>query len=685
LKTYFANLPSDEIVDALIEKQKQFNNYINRKGLRRRWQTSYDMYYGRHFGEGSEEGTSGVELVGEDGELTAFGVNHYRNLVQHILALTCSQNPTADPKAKNSDLESLQQTRLASNIIDHYRTEKRMSRHMVSGAERSLVMSKGFIYAFWNTSLGKPLVPQIVVDKDGQPLLDDNGEPVEKILHEGDADFTALSPFDVAYDTHITDWTKNKWVNLKPFKENKWDLAAKYPEHAEQIVGLTGSDEIAEETGNKKAVADKDEDSESDLVPVYEFYHLRTPSCPNGRYVKYLSSGIVLYDGPMQYPKLPVFRITPGEQFDSAEGYTPAYDLIVLQQVLNVLYSIPFTNQQALGVQMLWLPEGVDLADSSFKGLAILKGGAMGSEPKGINLTSTAAEVFKNIEVVEGAQEKLSGINSTVRGDPEHNLKSSVALGRMQAIAIQFASGFQRSWAELNEDVYTFLFDLIKLFAKTEKLIALGGKHNKGAMASFNQDKVNQIERVSVDLGNALARTAAGRMEMADKFYEKGDISAKQWMQVASTGQIDTIFESEESELELIRKENESLLEGKPVKALVGDAHILHGREHKTVINDPFIRDLAAKGDARALAIVEAVTMHIQEHETLRMTQTPFFGEISGEPPPPMPPMPPPMPGPGGPMPPPQDPNAPPPPAPMGPEAQLPEAPPIPPMPEGVA
>ena len=74
MKTYFANLPSDEIVDALIEKQKQFNNYINRKGLRRRWQTSYDMYYGRHFGEGSEEGTWGVELVGVDGELTGFGV-----------------------------------------------------------------------------------------------------------------------------------------------------------------------------------------------------------------------------------------------------------------------------------------------------------------------------------------------------------------------------------------------------------------------------------------------------------------------------------------------------------------------------------------------------------------------------------------------------------------------------------
>jgi hypothetical protein len=111
-------------------------------------------------------------------------------------------------------------------------------------------------------------------------------------------------------------------------------------------------------------------------------------------------------------------------------------------------------------------------------------------------------------------------------------------------------------------------------------------------------------------------------------------------------------------------------MEGKPVKAVVGDAHLLHGQEHLTVINDPLIRELAAQGDQQALAIVSAVTMHLQEHDMLWNTQTPFFTAISGEPPAPPPP---PMPGEVGPD---GQPLLGPPPGP-----QMPEAPPIPPMP----
>jgi hypothetical protein len=123
-------------------------------------------------------------------------------------------------------------------------------------------------------------------------------------------------------------------------------------------------------------------------------------------------------------------------------------------------------------------------------------------------------------------------------------------------------------------------------------------------------------------------------------------------MQVSTTGQLDTIFESQESEIELIRKENECMLEGKPVRAVVGDLHLTHAKEHKTVINDPMLRSLVAQGDPMAQQVVGAVLAHINEHEMMHAQQTPFFTMMSGEPPPPQM-MPPPPPGPGGPPPPP--------------------------------
>jgi hypothetical protein len=117
-------------------------------------------------------------------------------------------------------------------------------------------------------------------------------------------------------------------------------------------------------------------------------------------------------------------------------------------------------------------------------------------------------------------------------------------------------------------------------------------------------------------------------------------------------------------------------MEGKPVKAIVGDAHIMHSQEHMTVINDPMIRESAANGDELAIQIIQEVTNHILEHKNLHETQDPFFTMLSGEPPPPPPPMPPP--GAMGPEGAPPDPNAPPPMPPPGMAAEMPAPPPAP-------
>lgn len=676
MKQYFATLPSDELCGKAAELIRKFHKHNESTGLREKCEKSERLYFGEH-GDGD---TSRIVAVGDDGELMALSVNDFRTLIRHTLALVTSQKPSYDPRARNSDLESIQQTKLASNIIDAYMVEKRMGRHMASCAERSFVQAKAYVYMKWNTALGRQYGAKPVTDDQGQPVLDENGEPVEKIIHEGDVEASPRSRFDVIYNHRVRDWTKNKWVIVKSW-ESRWDEVERYPHIADGIASLPSNDTIEENGRGKRNREDEDESEDEDLIPVFELYHLKTDSVPNGRYYKFYSDKLWAYDGPIPYTRLPVFPMSPGERFDTTEGYTDAFDIMGLQDASNVLHSIPFTNQQALGIQFIHLPDGCELSETMFRGLAILKGGVPGTEPKGLQLTSTAGEVFKSIEVIGGAMQKQMGLNDAVTGDMDISSKTTgIALERLQAMAIQYSSSAQKSWAELLEDCGTFLFELIKTFSRSERMVALGGKHNRGAMASYTGEDISDVERVSVDLGNPLSRTLAGRLGLADKLLDKDKISAKQYLQVATTGQLDTITESEESELDLIRKENESLMDGQPVRALTGDAHILHGREHKTVINDPNLRDRAAKGDPAALVIVQATLAHLKEHEMLRMTQAPYYNEISGEPPPPPPPMmippmvppgpmPPGVPGPEA-NPPPPLPQPPPGPAPMpGPEA----------------
>jgi len=676
---YFATLSGDELLGELKKRIHTYYNWVEKTGQGSFWRRSYELYYGNHvLGQTELESNN----AGNDGELTAFGVNYYRNLVRHVLSLTCSQKPSYDVRAINSDTQAAQQARLASGILDSYLVEKRLGRHQKIAAEMSLVFKVGYVVTTWNPALGRPYTVE--------QRQTENGEIVEKVIYEGDAEITSKTPWNVMYDPNLRDWTKNKWIVVRSY-ENKFDLATRYPDQADLIKALDPKDDLEKYNyknfSNLEFVTDH---FETELIPVYEFYHLPTDSVPQGKYCKFVGTDIMLYEGPYQYKKkLPVQRITPGEKFDSAEGYTEFRDIVVLQKVLNVLYSTVFTNQQAFGVQAVWMPEGCNLsAEQIGQGLAVLKGGLPGSEPKALQLTATPQEIFKNMDYVEKAMEKITGINSVIRGDPEHSLKSGVALGRLQAMAIQFSSNFQNSWAELQEDVGTFILYILQEYAKTERMVAIAGKVNKSSMRSFSNKDLDLIDKVAVDLGNPLARTYAGRMELADKLFERGEINGKQYIQVMQTGQVESILEGPEMRIELARKENEMLLDGQPVKALVGDMHILHAQEHGSILANPELRNAANAGDPQSMQIVQNTINHMLEHKQFHESQDPFWFIVSGEKPPPPPPPPPPPNQPMGPEPqgPPPGPGPmPPPPPPVGPHPPMPKPPQIPPiMPPGM-
>jgi hypothetical protein len=707
-KEYFATLPQDDLLGELEHRIEQWSRFVLKQGLSSKWRTAYDAYFGKHLHESGAVGNSQVTKTGVSGELTVYGTNHYRNLCKQILAIVTQQKPEYDPRALNADLESLQQASLAKNILDAYLIEKRMGRVLKVAAEKSLALSKGYIYMRWDPSLGEKFGAQPVSDESGQPVMDEHtGEQKMKVLYEGDATIDAISPWDVMYDFRVRNFKNHNWFIVRTYR-NKFDLAARYTQVADKIKDISNRDPIANDSVMPYTPNDFDKDSDDgDIIPVYEFYHLRTDAVPNGRYMIFLNDGIVCYDGPFQYrDRLPIFRIAPGEIFDTSEAYTDGFDVLVLQQVYNTLASTIFTNQQAFGVQTIWMPEGIDISSTQLgKGLAVLKGGQPDIKPEVLQLCATPPEVFKNLDIIQKNMQMLMGTNSVIAGDPDHQLKSGAALGRMQAMAIQYSSNFQESWAELLEDCGTFLLNLLQDFAKTDRMVALAGKSNKGAMASFNSEKINKIQRVVVDLGNPVASTVAGKLDFAETLLQHGLIKDPQtYLTVAKTGQIDEATEGIEAREMQIRAENENLRDGKSAIAMVGDQHILHMQEHSAVLSDPMIRAAQANGDPLAIQIVKNTTLHIMWHNYLYHTQDPIWSQIAQEPPPPVPMQPPPgtppvsdqtqpppplqpvppppgpPPGPGGP---PHQgpPNGPPPPP--GPQGPGPQGPPMKPGPQG--
>lgn len=604
---YFATLPKEEVACELNKKTDMWYENISMSGVYRKMKKSYAAYYGYN-STGAGHTSSEIIKSGEQGELSLIKANHFRNLLQHLLVMTTSSRPAMDARAINTDYRSLAQTILANGILDYYMREKRLERFLKLAVEYALVFGEGYIRMEWDTSEGD----EYSVDPE-----------TNRITFTGDISYSVLQPLDVIKDVYKTDSSENDWVIIRHFK-NRFELCAKYPELEEEILRAKTKDEL-DMTFNYKFKTDGE--LRSDLIPVYEFYHRKSQALPNGRQVVYVTDKAVLYDGPLPYRNIPVYRIAPAEFIGTPNGYTVAFDLLSLQETIDGLYSIIVTNQSTFGVQNLLLPQGHNISYSALPGgLNVIEYDASsGAIPQALNLTKTPPEIFDFVTKMESVMETISGVNSVARGNPEANLRSGNALALIQSMAIQFNSGLQQSYAQLLEDVGTATLSTLRDFAATPRVAMIVGKNNRSFMKEFSGSDLDKISRVVVDMGNPLSKTTAGKLEMANNLLQQGIIkNAQDYIMVMKTGNLDVMLEGDVGEVALIKDENQKLADGLPVIVTAIDEHITHIKEHRSVI---------ASQDARQNPqVVQAVLAHIQSHIDQLKNVDPNLLNILGQP-----------------------------------------------------
>jgi hypothetical protein len=258
-------------------------------------------------------------------------------------------------RASNSDSKSIIQTDLANGLLDYYVRQKRVEKYVHDAVKQAVVLATGYVKMEWNATTGD---------------IYDYHPETNAPIYEGDIEFTNLEPFDVIFDPNKANSHSHEWVLCRSFK-NKYDLAAKYPDFESKIKELATKTDYMD----YRSMFDFPNKHESDEVPVYEFFHKKTESMPEGRYLLFLSTDIILIDMPMPYRRLPVYRISPSEIMGTAFGYTPMFDLLPLQDALNALYSTVLTNQHTFGVQNIYVPRGADIQLKALEGgLNIIEG-----------------------------------------------------------------------------------------------------------------------------------------------------------------------------------------------------------------------------------------------------------------------------------------------------------------------
>lgn len=577
---YFANLTVDEIGGELQKKVDDYYQYVRINGMLDLWRKSYRQYFraGYHLGD--------MVRGGEVGEYSFLFVNHFRSILQAILSITVSQRPTFDARAVNNDYSSQAQTKLAQGLLDYYMREKRLERFVAEAVEFAIWSGEGYIALNWDVALGR------------EYGVGQNNEPVK----EGDIKFMSCSGVDIIRHPYLRKFEERHWLIVREFV-NKYELAKKYPEFESDII----NSEMF--TGNlKNDFLDFYRITDSDLVPLYRFYHDKTQSVPNGRYSEFIEGGTVLFDSDLPYPEIPVYALHPGSIYASPFGYSVSFDMLPIQRAIDGLASTIQTNQEAFGVQNVLVPKGSDISVEELSGgLNIVQYDAKMGKPEPMNLTATPVEIFNRYKELVNEMESISGINSVVRGNPESSLKSGAALALVASQAIQFLQLTQQRYVQLLEDSGTAIISMLKQYATVPRVATIVGKMNTPYMKEFKGDDLENVNRVIVDMGNPLSKTTAGKIQIADTLLQYGFVkNPDMYFSVLQNGRLDSIMDPVQRQLMLIAQENESLSDGNNPPVLMTDNHSMHIQEHKQLLDSPEARNNSD--------LVVVVLAHIQEH-----------------------------------------------------------------------
>ena len=609
--TYWAAEP--DVIKAIgffSQKVTDFDKHIDMSG---RWLTARDLYYNYYL---VNETNFTYPTYGADG-FKRININHFRAMIKHLLSLVTAQRVSPQPIATNTDYKSQSQVNFCKNIIKYIDVEKGMDSQFQLATESALVLGAAYIAREWDAKLG-----------DVYATDEETGE----VKRKGDFVTGVYNWLDVVFDFANGSYQECSWLILRRYV-NRWDLVAKFPQHADAIKAMQISPEV-----KRHRLGHIINEHNEDLIPLYTFHHGKTAALPDGRTTLFLDDNVALFDGPLPYKRVPVSRITSDDQIDSAFAYSISMDLLPIQKVYNALCSAVCTNQAAFGVQNILIPREASISLTQLtEGLNAIYYdpiATQGAKPEALNLLMNKKEVFEWIDYLEKKMAQISGVNETIQGQPEANLKSGTALAFVASQALIFISPLSRSYHKLISDTWTGILDILKEYATTPRMVLISGLANKAEAKNFVNKDIADIDRVIVETGNPLMQTLAGRIQVAQDLVQAGLATKEEYLNVLTTGQLEPVYQAENAQVMRIKEENERLQKGQPATVMSTDNHPLDIREHMVLLNSPDVRNDPNPNNP----IKVAVTAHVLEHINQWSMMDPRLGVALGVPPAPQPP-----------------------------------------------
>lgn len=543
---YWAAADTETVGKALAERVESYYSWCRSSPHIKKIQSAKRHLYGGDNDAGAN--TSEIKKSGRKGEIANLRMGHLGNLADQRVNLALQQEPAWQPVATNADAQSVSQASTALGVLDYYYREQRVERFIRQAADDIMWSAEGFVLGGWDPKKGQ------VVANDP-----DTGEQ----LKEGDLTFKSPDTLDVARDVAAKSYSSLTWRIVR-VPENKWDLAARYPEKAEEILSV--SKEWSSSVGLR---ADGSVYSnETDETFVFHFFHDKTDAMPQGRYVIFASSNAVLFDGPLPFRKCPLFRAAEKELKDSPFGYCPTLDALGPQKALDVLTSAILSQQINHANRTIVGVKGSGVNPRQIGGFNYIEVNQPGQEPKALEFAEVSPQVFTFRQALIQEEQMFMNVNDIQRGVMNSNVKSGAHAALYDSIALRASSRLQKALYALAEDIGTFILHSLADFAgDSERIARIAGESHRPRLVKFKGKDMAGFDRVVVEATNHAAKTIVGKQAMADLLLEKGalgqgEIAGQRYVQLLKTGEVEQLTEAPMANAMRIKRDKELLAKG---------------------------------------------------------------------------------------------------------------------------
>ena len=524
--------------------------------IRKNW------YAWQGYGPRGDLDASRILAGGEQGELQLVNVNHFASLVNQVVVLTTSQKPAVKAVPTSSDYESVAQATFADALNEACERDLQTALREQESALTMVLMSEVALVQDWDARVGAP----VTVDELG------------RVVREGDVRLYSLPPFDYAYDSDAQDIDSLRWFAWRR-RVSRWELAADFPELKDKLVGHTSRD-VANDSlasGDTWELRRREQtrlEHRSDDIYVWELRHLPTSACPNGRLIRFVDSDTILYDSMTETADagLP-YRDAKGNASLMAvissperipgviDGHTPFFDLLSLQEGVDLASTIMASAINSGGLQNLYVPRGANVTAAKITGALNVIEYDGTTPPQAKDNVAISKEVFEWAQLLVQWMRQRVSVNDVVVGEPTRGMPAQ-AMALLRAQAVEFHSRLQASFEALIERNRTNVLRLYQIFAQTDRVKEVAGKGNAWASVTFSNARLDKVARFAVEPINPVMKTLAGKVGFLQPLLEAGAIPLKQYLDVVRTGRIEEVWDFDAANRARIQRDKELLVTG---------------------------------------------------------------------------------------------------------------------------